>query len=150
MKYAVGVLVLIFVLLTISYRQGVLPPNMEVSLEDDFIQLTKPPEEVADLLQSQCYNCHSAKAKYPKEAHFYPFHKKYVTPVKKGRKKLNFSKWSSYTPEMQKVLLLIAVEQMENHAMPMKDVFPQGEDTLSQNKEKLLIQWLAQEAEAGM
>ena len=136
--------------MAISYRQGALPPNSKASLEDDFIHLTEPPAEVAILLQSQCYNCHSARANYPKSAHFYPLHKKYVEPVTKGREKLNFSHWASYTPEMQKVLLLVAVEQMENHAMPLKDVFPQGEDTLSQNKEKLLIQWLAQEAEAGM
>jgi len=142
--------VIVFVLLTISYRNGVLPPNFEVSLEGDFIQLTQPPAEVALLLKNHCYNCHSAKASYPLKAHFAPFHQKYLEPVKQGREKLNFSTWSSYEPEMQKVLLLVAVEQMENHVMPKKDVFPKGSDTLSPPQEQLLIQWLAQEAEAGM
>ena len=150
LKYLVVLLVLIFMILTISYRKGTLPKNLDVSLEDDFIYLTHPPKDVADLVKKQCYNCHSAKAAYPQKAHFAPFHEKYIAPVTKGREKLNFSNWAIYSPEMQKVLLLIAVEQMENQAMPITDIFPQGDDTLTQNDKKLLIQWLAQEAEAGM
>ena len=150
MKYLGLFLVVVFVGLTISYRKGVLPPNQPVNPEDDFIQLSEPPKEVAKLLQNNCYNCHSNKTNYPKKAHFAPFHKPYVQPVEEGRKRLNFSNWATYTPEMQKVLLLIAVEQMENHAMPMKNIFPQGDDTLTPNDMQLLIQWLAQEGEAGM
>lgn len=150
MKYLFVVLLLVLVVLGISYTKGNLPPDEVVEMDADFIELTSPPKEVADLLKNHCYDCHSAQATYPKKAHFAPYHKKYVEPVMKGREKLNFSKWSSYTPELQKVLLLVAVEQMENKAMPMTGIFPKGNDTLTQNSKNLLIHWLAQEGEAGM
>ena len=150
MKYLVVFLVFICVVLMWSYQKGVLPADLALDSNADFIKISVPPSEVANLLREQCYNCHSGKATYPRIAHFAPFHKKYAASVLEGRKKLNFSNWSAYSPELQKVLLLVAVEQMENNAMPIHGIFPKGNDTLAQNEKKLLIQWLAQEAEAGM
>ncbi len=150
LKYLFAFLALIFIVLTISYRKGALPPNKESQPGADFIHLTAPPKEVANLLRQWCYDCHSTQTKYPSMAHFYPYNRPYVVSVNLGREKLNFSNWASYSSEMQKVLLLIAVEQMENGDMPLLGIFPQGDDTLSQNSKHLLIQWMAQEAEAGM
>ncbi len=149
MKYFFWFMAFVFVVLTIAYRRGTLPENQEVRPESDFIYLSAPPAKVGGLLQKYCYNCHSAQAQYPRLAHFAPFHKKYIEPVTQGRKKLNFSKWDAYTPELQKVLLLVAVEQMENNAMPVSGVFS-VDDTLASMDKQLLMQWLAQEAEAGM
>lgn len=148
LKYLIILLVLVVGSLILSKNKAELPQNHPVDTNNDFISLSAPPEMVANLLRKYCYNCHSFETQYPKSAQYAPFHKKYIEPVQKGREKLNFSDWPAYPEEIQKMLLLLSVEELVNHTMPVLGVF--GTDTLTQKNHLLLTQWLAQEGEAGM
>ena len=86
---------------------------------NDFIHLLSPPSEIATLLQSSCYDCHSYKTKYPWYTSVAPLSWWIDHHIQEGREHLNFSEWGTYTDKRKKHKLEECWEEMGEGIMPL-------------------------------
>jgi hypothetical protein len=63
--------------------------------------LTKAPADVAAMLHRACYNCHSSETIWPWYSYVAPVSWLVARDVHQGRRHLDFSAWSGYTPAVR-------------------------------------------------
>jgi hypothetical protein len=78
-----------------------LPPT-STNNEGDLIKSGLVSQDVAMLLKTSCYNCHSNETVYPWYSRVAPASWLVARDVREGRKELNFSTWNEY--ELSKML----------------------------------------------
>lgn len=93
--------------------------NPVVNLQEDFISLTNPPENISAILKTSCYDCHSHETEYPWYTNIAPVSFFLANHIKDGRKHLNFSTWGQYTDKKKSHKLKEFVEMVEENEMPM-------------------------------
>ena len=59
------------------------------------------PANVATILRTSCYDCHSNKTRWPLYSYIAPVSWLVAADVRKGRLVLNFSRWDTYTKARQ-------------------------------------------------
>ena len=116
MKNLLKVLLVAFIILQFFRIDKTNPP---VDKNSDFLTLKKTPENVATLVKSACYDCHSNETVYPWYAKVQPFGWFLKDHIDEGRRELNFSTFASYEPRRQAKKLDEAAEQIENGGMPL-------------------------------
>ena len=62
----------------------------------DFINIKNTPPDVAKLIKTSCYDCHSNETKYPWYASIAPSSWFLKHHIDEGRKELNFSTFATY------------------------------------------------------
>lgn len=83
------------------------------------VQDVAAPPEVAAVLRRACYDCHSHETVWPWYSHVAPVSWLLARDVRKARRELNFSTWSSYdTARKDKKLKEVAEETSEGE-MPL-------------------------------
>lgn len=116
-QYILGGLVVVFII--IQFIPADLP---EVSTDNsgDIIKSGLVSQDVAIMLKTSCYNCHSNETKYPWYAHMAPSSWLVARDVRVAREELNFSKWQDY--DMSKMLgkLDDITSEVGEGRMPMK------------------------------
>lgn len=107
---------------------------------NDLINFTKPPAEVAALLKTSCYDCHSNEVKYPWYTNIAPFSWWIKHHINEGREELNMSEWGSYKEKRKKKKIKESIEMLEEGEMPLDSyTWLHGEAKLSgDDKEKLM------------
>ena len=110
---------LIIVLIIIQFFR-IDKTNPVVNAADDFIEITNPPEEIATILVSSCYDCHSNESTYPWYSNIAPVSWWIKDHINEGRDELNFSKWSTYNTKKKDHKLEEMVEEVEEGEMPLK------------------------------
>jgi len=93
--------------------------NPPVDESKDFIALTHPSEEVAALLTTACYDCHSNATAYPWYFNVAPVSWWLKHHVNEGREHLNFSEWANYDAEKQAHKLDEMAEEIKESEMPL-------------------------------
>ncbi|MDX5404534.1 MAG: heme-binding domain-containing protein [Bacteroidota bacterium] len=109
----------LIILLIISQFVPVDRENPESLPEKDFLTMVSAPREIAGLVRTACYDCHSHQTEWP----WYS----YVTPVKfvvahhveEGREHLNFSKWAEYEQKKRDHKLEECAEEVKEGEMPI-------------------------------
>lgn len=122
-------------------------PVVETNNPDDLIGSGVVEGEVAGILKSACYDCHSNETKYPWYSYVAPVSWLVAKDTREGREELNFSTWQQYDM-MEKLEKLddIAIEVGEGE-MPMKIyTYIHSEAKLTDAQRQLIITW----AEATM
>src|ERR1700730_9560143 len=79
------------------------------------------PDSVRQILQRECYDCHSDSTRlswFDQVAPAYWLVGRHVTA---GKAALNFSNWDSISPADRKGKLFESLNQMENKTMPLSD-----------------------------
>ena len=110
--------------------------------ENDFIERLAPPDAVAAVLKTSCYDCHSYKTKYPWYTSIAPISWWIGHHIEEGRKHLNFSEWGKYTQKQQQHKLEECGEEVEKNKMPLASyLWVHGEAKLSEAQATLLINW---------
>jgi hypothetical protein len=106
----------------------------------DFIKVTQPDSEIAAMLNSSCYDCHSNSTIYPWYTNFSPVSWWIKHHIDEGRAELNFSMWDTYSSRKKDHKLKEAVEMVESGEMPMESyIWMHGNAELSEiQKEKLI------------
>lgn len=89
------------VLLVIQLIPTDLPANTTDN-PGDIIKAGLVSQDVAILLKTSCYSCHSNETKYPWYSHVAPASWLVARDVRAGRDELNFSSWQEY--DLQKIL----------------------------------------------
>ena len=116
---------------------------MEINPEADFLMIEQAPKEVAELIQTSCYDCHSNLTTYPWYSDIAPVSWWLKGHIDNGRGKLNFSEWDSYTLEEGDSLKQLSADLIEKKWMPILTYkIMHKESRLSEDQRALLVDWL--------
>ena len=116
--------------------------NPVVNSADDFIELTNPPKEIATILVSSCYDCHSNESTYPWYSNVAPVSWWVKHHINEAREELSFSKWSTYNTKKKDHKLEEMIEEVEEGEMPLKPYpLTHPEARLDANQKKELLNW---------
>lgn len=107
-----------------------------------FIAETNPPQNVHEILKSSCFDCHSAKTKYPWYNSITPVNYWLDSHVKDGKKHLNFSKWSEYSLKRKEHKMDELHEEVEEKEMPLNSyTWTHSEANLTQEQIDAVVAW---------
>jgi hypothetical protein len=109
---------LIFILLMIQSIQ--IDKTIEpVNPATDFISVTAANTEVAGLLKTACYDCHSNQPTYPWYTNMAPVSWWIKHHINEGSQHLNFSIWGTYKDKRKNHKLEECIEMIEEGEMPI-------------------------------
>jgi hypothetical protein len=84
-----------------------------------FEAVARPRPELLSLVKRACYDCHSHRTKWPWYSQISPVSWLVASDVREGRVHLNFSQWSVYGPDMSRLRLIEACEEVKAGNMPL-------------------------------
>ena len=87
--------------------------------ESDFITLEQPPQHLASIMKTSCYDCHSNNTIYPWYDRITPVNFWVTDHIKHGKKHLNFSEWDTYSAKKKAHKLDEFIEMIEDKEMPL-------------------------------
>jgi len=93
--------------------------NPPIVLTEDFIEIEQPPADIADRLQSTCYDCHAHTTAYPWYTDVAPVSWWVKRHINLGREKLNFSIWGQYSDKKKAHKIEECIEYTEKGWMPL-------------------------------
>lgn len=138
-RHLIGGLALL--LLLIQLIPSGLPPAEKESA-GDIIKSGLVSQELAPLLKTSCYNCHSNETRYPWYGYVAPASWLIAYDVKKGREELNFSTWQDYdSNRMVSKLDDIAEEVGEGHMPKSIYTLMHPSARLSDEQRALIVAW---------
>ena len=112
-------------------------------LDTDFSKTFEVPQDVQQLLETSCYDCHSNNTNYPWYNKIQPVSWFLEHHIEEGKEELNFSDFGSYSGRKQKSKLKSVISQIEDDKMPMPSyTFMHADAKLSEADKKLLINWV--------
>lgn len=119
MKTAYKIISAVFAFLLLIQLVPVDRTNPPVDKKADFVRVLKTPPNIAEMLRSSCYDCHSNETVYPEYAYVAPLSWSVKHHVNEGREHLNFSVWGNYNADLKKSMLEKAVLNIEDRKMPL-------------------------------
>jgi hypothetical protein len=109
----------------------------------DIILYYDPPEEVASLIKTSCYDCHSNNTVYPWYNKIQPISLLLEKHIKDAKEELNFSEFASYSKRKQKSKLKSVINQIDKNEMPLKGYLILHQDAgLSESEKETIINWM--------
>ena len=136
------------VFIAIQFIQPAQNKSVQV-LPTDFAAMYKPPQQVQQILQNACYDCHSNNTNYPWYSNIQPFAWMMTNHINNGKEKLNFSEFGSNTTRKQISKLKEISNQIKDDEMPITSYRLMHKNAnLSQEEESLLMNWLQTKADS--
>ena len=124
--------------------------NPPIDTTKDFVKLTSPPAEVAQLVKNVCYDCHSHETKYPWYTNIAPVSWWVKGHIDHGRENLNFSTWADYEPKKANHKLEECYEEVEETHMPLASyTWMHPEARMSDDQRTVLVNWFKQKYQEG-
>jgi len=123
--------------------------NPPIDPKLDFIALTQPPDEVASLMRSSCYDCHGNTTEYPWYTNIAPVSWWIKGHIKNARARVNYSEWGKYTKQQQTNYLSEIAEVIEEKRMPAASymvMHPKAK--LSDAQRGTIVDWVASRTSA--
>ncbi len=106
------------------------------------------PAEVAQVLRTSCYDCHSHETTWPWYAYVAPMKWLVRDHVEEGRRHLNFSTWNRYDADRARHKWEEVAEQVEEGHMPIKSYLLLHRDAaLTEANRQLLVSWANSQAD---
>ncbi len=116
--------------------------NPEADPALDFMNIHNPPGQIASMLKTACYDCHSYHTRYPWYTYTQPLAWWIEDHIDHGREELNFSEWATYSDRRADHKLEEAVEYTLNEEMPLPSyLIAHGDADLSDEQRKILADW---------
>ncbi|MCF6306801.1 MAG: heme-binding domain-containing protein [Flavobacteriaceae bacterium] len=134
--------ILIILIIALVVMQFIRPDKNEGGYESlaAFKTETNVPEEVFEILKTNCFDCHSNQTVYPWYAEISPLSYWFKDHIDEGKDELNFSEWKSYSVKKKDHKLEELVEEVEEGEMPL-DSYTWIHAKLSKKDRKTLIVW---------
>ncbi len=108
----------------------------------DFMNITNPPDEIATILKTACYDCHSYNTRYPWYTNIQPVAWWVKDHIDHGRDELNFSEFGNYTERRADHKLEEAAEYTLNEEMPLPSyTWGHSDARLTDQERKYLADW---------
>jgi hypothetical protein len=104
------------------------------------VAMTSAPEEVAEILETACYNCHSHNTQWPWYGYVAPVSWLLADHIDHAQGHLNMSDWAQYPADEAEHKLEEVYEEVEEGEMPLPGyVLMHGEADLSDEQKETLI-----------
>ena len=112
---------------------------------NDISKLYPVPREVASILQTSCYDCHSNNTHYPWYSNFQPVAWWLADHVNEGKKEINFSEFASYRIGKQYRKLEKMNSEVKEGEMPLESyTFIHGDAKLNPAQKEKLMNWASE------
>lgn len=111
-------LALLIILVLIQFIPA-LPADYEPAPGQTFQEVHQLPQDVAMILKTACYDCHSHQAKWPWYSKVAPVSFWIGHHVEEGREHLDFSQWATYSAKKADHKLEEVIEEVKEGEMPM-------------------------------
>ncbi|THD67479.1 cytochrome C [Robertkochia marina] len=139
----ISLVILLIVFLGMQFVRPEKNLNAEVPATD-LIAVEAPDQEVAVVLKSACYDCHSNNTKYPWYAEVAPVSFWIADHVEEGKEHLDFSQWDAYSPKKKAHKMEELIEEVKEHEMPLESyTLMHGEAKLTAEQIEALTSWAA-------
>ena len=113
--------------------------NPPVNKAQNFVDVQKTPANISMVLKNACYDCHSNETKYPDYSYVAPISWSVKNHINEGRKRLNFSVWTTYSQELKVGMLKNTISTVTNRKMPIPGYMVYHEEAnITQAERKLL------------
>ena len=100
-------------------------------------------DTVQALLRKSCYDCHSNNTRYPWYTEVQPVGLWLQHHVDEGKEELNFSEFSSYPAKKADRKLHEAIEEINEHEMPLSSyTLIHREAKLNDAQRRLIVDWI--------
>ncbi len=124
-------------------------PETSKNNPDDLITTAHVPPDVAKILKTSCYDCHSNETVYPWYSHVVPISFLVKRDIEEGKEELNFSEWNKLKKSKKAKKLDEISEEISEDEMPMKIYTIIHRDAvLSEKQKEKLINWAENYAES--
>ena len=94
-------------------------PVVKMDNLNDFIVNNKVPKDIAKILKTSCYDCHSNETNYPWYAKVAPVKWLVFHDTNEGREELNFSNWKTLSNDDKADVLFDVADVVREKDMPM-------------------------------
>lgn len=116
--------------------------NPAVDESKDFLKTQNTPEEIASIIKTSCYDCHSNESKYPWYSNVQPAGWFLKDHIDEGREELNFSTFTDYELKRQDHKLEECIEYIEKDEMPLGSyTLVHREAALTEAQKNILIDY---------
>ncbi len=117
--------------------------NKQVVIPDsDFRHEYDVPNNVMNILESFCYDCHSNNTNYPWYSHIQPIRLMMDHHIEEGKEELNFSELGNYSKRRQKNKLKAIINQIKDDEMPLSSyTLIHSNAKLSEGEKKEIVKW---------
>ena len=137
------ILIAVAAILIIMQFFGIDKENPTSDASKDFIQMTNPPQKIATILKTACYDCHSNETAYPWYTNVQPVGWWVGHHIEEGREHLNFSSWGDYKQKRKSHKLEEFYEEVEEGEMPLSSyTLAHADAKLSSEDKEALITWV--------
>jgi hypothetical protein len=117
--------------------------NLSKEYSQDISTIEKITPDVANILKSSCYDCHSNNSIYPMYAFIQPIAWWLQHHIDEGKDELNFSEFASYSPRRRFHKLEEIKEQILENEMPLYSyTIVHTLAKLSEQQKSILINWV--------
>lgn len=136
------ILIVIALILVVPQFFRIDKTNPESKPENDFLQFTKAPSEIVQIMKTSCYDCHSNTTKYPWYSNVAPVSWLLKAHIDDGRKHLNFSTWGEFSVDKQIHKIEECIEEVSEGKMPLKQYTKMHKEAvLSKESQTALLNW---------
>lgn len=122
--------------------------NPPVNIGMDFVNIKDTPENIAQVLKTSCYDCHSNETKYPWYSSIAPSSWFLKNHIDEGRKELNFSTFAVYESKRQIHKMEECIEMIEKKEMPLESYYIGHQNAkLTDQQSQMLIKYFKAQIE---
>ncbi|HEX5152819.1 MAG TPA: heme-binding domain-containing protein [Parafilimonas sp.] len=112
--------------------------------QGDFIKKFNVPANVAGVLKTSCYDCHSNSTRYPWYANVQPMAWLLANHINNGKAELNFSEFAGYSKRRQLSKLKAVANSVHDGSMPLSSyILIHSDAKLDDSKKQLLTTWFS-------
>ena len=109
----------------------------------DFTKVYQVPKNVATILHTSCYDCHSNNTNYPLYSYIQPVRFFMESHIKEGKENLNFNEWGNYSTRRQNNKLDRIEKQIKSNEMPLSSYTLIHKNAILNNTQKEeIIKWI--------
>lgn len=135
-------MILLLVFIGIQFVPTELNTSNEI-LETDFTNTFVVPEQIQNILEVSCYDCHSNNTKYPWYNKIQPIRWILEDHINEGKEELNFSEFGSYSKRRMKSKLKSIISQIDDNEMPLSSYTIIHRDAkLTDVEKQQVIEWV--------
>jgi hypothetical protein len=113
------ILIALLVVLVVLQFFQIDKTNPAVDESKDFLKTQNTPQEIASIIKTSCYDCHSNQSNYPLYSYVQPAGWFLKGHIDEGREELNFSTFTDYELKRQDHKLEECIEYIEKDEMPL-------------------------------
>lgn len=117
--------------------------KQEVIATSDIRNVYDVPDNVINILENSCYDCHSNNTKYPWYSNVQPIRLLMDGHIREGKKELNFNEFGNYSQRKQKNKLYRISKQVKADEMPLPSyLLMHSNAKLSDDDKQKIINWV--------